>query len=112
MSRTGGTVPVAGSASHSPTYPAGDWRTWEVADQRFCDQRPDVLIRCAAGASTTITGEAPADPFCANIGSFWTLATFDGISRTAKCFRDPDVGPKTGRDYLQSASIRETCPSK
>ena len=27
----------------SPTYPAGDWRTWEVADQRFVDHRPDVL---------------------------------------------------------------------
>ena len=28
----------------SPTYPAGDWRTWEAADQRFVDQRPDVLM--------------------------------------------------------------------
>ena len=27
----------------SPTYPDGDWRTWEVADQRFVDHRPDVL---------------------------------------------------------------------
>jgi predicted acyl esterase len=27
----------------SPTYPGGDWRTWEVADQRFVDHRPDVL---------------------------------------------------------------------
>jgi putative CocE/NonD family hydrolase len=27
----------------SPTYPAGDWRTWEAADQRFVDHRPDVL---------------------------------------------------------------------
>ena len=26
----------------SPTYPAGDWRRWEVADQRFVDDRPDV----------------------------------------------------------------------
>ncbi len=26
----------------SPTYPGGDWRTWEVADQRFVDHRPDV----------------------------------------------------------------------
>ena len=24
----------------SPTYPAGDWRTWEAADQRFVDNRP------------------------------------------------------------------------
>jgi putative CocE/NonD family hydrolase len=27
----------------SPTYPGGDWTTWEVADQRFVDHRPDVL---------------------------------------------------------------------
>jgi putative CocE/NonD family hydrolase len=27
----------------SPTYPAGDWRTWEAADQRFVDNRSDVL---------------------------------------------------------------------
>jgi putative CocE/NonD family hydrolase len=27
----------------SPTYPEPEWRTWEVADQRFVQQRPDVL---------------------------------------------------------------------
>ena len=27
----------------SPTYPAPEWRFWEVADQRFVDHRPDVL---------------------------------------------------------------------
>ena len=27
----------------SPTYPGWDWRMWEVADQRFVEQRPDVL---------------------------------------------------------------------
>ena len=32
----------------SPTYPAGDWRTWEVADQRFVDHRPDVLTFVSA----------------------------------------------------------------
>jgi len=32
----------------SPTYPAGDWRTWEVADQRFVDGRPDVLTFVSA----------------------------------------------------------------
>jgi hypothetical protein len=26
----------------SPTYPAGDWRRWEVGDQRFVENRPDV----------------------------------------------------------------------
>jgi uncharacterized protein len=32
----------------SPTYPGGDWRTWEVADQRFVDHRPDVLSYVSA----------------------------------------------------------------
>ncbi len=32
----------------SPTYPAGDWRTWEAADQRFVDHRPDVLTYVSA----------------------------------------------------------------
>ena len=27
----------------SPTYPAGGWLTWLVEDQRFVDNRPDVL---------------------------------------------------------------------
>ena len=27
----------------SPTYPQPEWRTWEVADQRFVEHRPDVL---------------------------------------------------------------------
>ena len=27
----------------SPTYPEPEWRTWEVADQRFVEHRPDVL---------------------------------------------------------------------
>jgi putative CocE/NonD family hydrolase len=27
----------------SPTYPEPEWRTWEAADQRFVDHRPDVL---------------------------------------------------------------------
>jgi hypothetical protein len=29
--------------SISPTYPEPEWRTWEVADQRYVDHRPDVL---------------------------------------------------------------------
>ena len=32
----------------SPTYPGGDWRTWEVADQRFVEHRPDVATFISA----------------------------------------------------------------
>ena len=39
----------------SPTYPAGDWRTWEVADQRFVDHRPDVLTFVSAPLDHDVT---------------------------------------------------------
>jgi uncharacterized protein len=32
----------------SPTYPEGDWPTWETDDQRFVDHRPDVLTYVSA----------------------------------------------------------------
>ena len=46
----------------SPTYPAGDWRRWEVADQRFVDGRPDVATWVSAPlpADITVTGELAA----------------------------------------------------
>jgi len=49
----------------SPTYPGADWRTWEVQDQRFVDQRPDVLTFVSAPLEhdLTITGEVAADLF-------------------------------------------------
>ncbi len=55
----------------SPTYPAGDWRTWEVADQRFVDNRPDVLSYASAplDADLTITGEVAADLFASTSGT-------------------------------------------
>ena len=55
----------------SPTYPAGDWRTWEVQDQRFVDQRPDVLTFVSAPVEhdLTITGEVAADLFVSTSGT-------------------------------------------
>ncbi len=55
----------------SPTYPAGDWRTWEVQDQRFVDQRPDVLSFVSAPLEhdLTITGEVAADLFVSTSGT-------------------------------------------
>ena len=48
----------------SPTYPAGDWRRWEVADQRFVDDRPDVLTYVSAplDRDLTVTGELVGRP--------------------------------------------------
>ena len=55
----------------SPTYPAGDWRTWEAADQRFVDGRPDVLTFTSAplDQDLTITGEVAADLFASTSGT-------------------------------------------
>jgi len=55
----------------SPTYPGGDWRTWEVADQRFVDHRPDVLTYVSAPLDhdLVITGPLSAQLFASTSGS-------------------------------------------
>src|ERR1700722_8906027 len=55
----------------SPTYPAGDWRTWEVADQRFVDNRPDVLTYQSAPLDhdLTVTGPLAASLFASTSGT-------------------------------------------
>src|SRR5262249_12320665 len=55
----------------SPTYPGGDWRTWEVADQRFVDGRPDVLsfVSAPLDHDVTITGPLAADLFASTSGT-------------------------------------------
>jgi uncharacterized protein len=55
----------------TPTYPGGDWRTWEVADQRFVDNRPDVLTYVSAPLEhdLTITGEVAANLFASTSGT-------------------------------------------
>jgi putative CocE/NonD family hydrolase len=55
----------------SPTYPAGDWRRWEVADQRFVDGRPDVLTYTSAPLDhdLTVTGELSAELYASTSGT-------------------------------------------
>jgi putative CocE/NonD family hydrolase len=55
----------------SPTYPAGDWRTWETDDQRFVDHRPDVLSYVSAplGKDLVVTGEVTAQLYASTSGS-------------------------------------------
>jgi hypothetical protein len=55
----------------SPTYPAGDWRTWEVADQRFVDGRPDVLsfVSAPLDHDLTVSGPVAADLFASTSGT-------------------------------------------
>ena len=90
----------------SPTYPAGDWRTWEVADQRFVDNRPDVLSFASAPLDhdLTVTGPLAANLFASTSGtdSDFVVKLIDVYPQDAqKNAWNPDEGPKPGQ-YAQS----------
>jgi putative CocE/NonD family hydrolase len=90
----------------SPTYPAGDWRTWEVADQRFVDGRPDVLsfVSPPLDHDITVTGPLAANLFASTSGSDsdFVVKLIDVYPQDAqKNAWAPDDGPKPGQ-YAQS----------
>ena len=90
----------------SPTYPAGDWRTWEVADQRFVDHRPDVLsfVSDPIDHDLTVTGPLAANLFASTSGtdSDFIVKLIDVYTDNAqKNDWNPDEGPKPGQ-YAQS----------
>ncbi len=90
----------------SPTYPGGDWRTWEVADQRFVDGRPDVLTFTSAPLENniTVTGEVAADLFVSTSGtdSDFIVKLIDVYPENAeKNPWDANAGPKPG-EFAQS----------
>lgn len=90
----------------SPTYPGGDWRTWEVADQRFVDNSPDVLtfVSEPLDHDLTITGPLAADLFASTSGtdSDFIVKLIDVYPQDAqkKDWKEDD-GPKPGQ-YAQS----------
>ena len=90
----------------SPTYPGGDWRTWEVADQRFVDHRPDVLsfISEPLDHDITVTGPVAAVLFASTSGtdSDFIVKLVDVYPQDAqKNGWNADQGPKPG-EYAQS----------
>jgi uncharacterized protein len=90
----------------SPTYPGGDWRTWEVADQRFADNRRDVLtfVSAALDHDITITGPLAANLMASTSGSDsdFIVKLIDVYPEDAqKNAWDADSGPKPGQ-YAQS----------
>jgi putative CocE/NonD family hydrolase len=90
----------------SPTYPGGDWRTWEVADQRFVDHRPDVLSFVSAPLEhdLVITGPVSAQLYAATSGtdSDFIVKLIDVYPDNAvKDNWNADAGPKPG-DYAKS----------
>jgi putative CocE/NonD family hydrolase len=90
----------------SPTYPEGDWRTWEVADQRFVDRRPDVLSFTSEPLDhdLTVTGPLAANLYASTSGtdSDFVVKLIDVYPQDAqKNAWSPDEGPKPGQ-YAQS----------
>lgn len=90
----------------SPTYPGGDWRTWEVADQRFVDHRPDVLsfVSAPLDHDLTVTGPLEAELFASTSGtdSDFVVKLIDVYPEDAqKDTWNLDEGPKPGQ-YAQS----------
>ena len=90
----------------SPTYPGGDWRTWEVQDQRFVEGRPDVLtfVSTPLDHDLTITGEVSADLFASTSGgdADFVVKLIDVYPEDAQANGwDPEAGPRPG-GYAQS----------
>ena len=90
----------------SPTYPGGDWRTWEAADQRFVDHRPDVLsfVSAPLDHDLTVTGPLAADLFASTSGtdSDFVVKLIDVYPEDMqKKAWNADQGPKPG-EYAQS----------
>lgn len=86
----------------SPTYPGGDWTTWEVADQRFVDHRPDVLTFTSAPLDhdLTVTGQLEALLFASTSGtdSDFVVKLIDVFPEDAqKNAWKEDDGPKPGQ---------------
>lgn len=90
----------------SPTYPAGDWRTWEAADQRFVDHRPDVLtfVSEPLDHDIVVTGPVAAKLIASTSGtdSDFVVKLIDVFPQDAqKNAWDADAGPNPGQ-YAQS----------
>jgi predicted acyl esterase len=85
----------------SPTYPGGDWRTWEVEDQRFVDHRPDVLsfVGKPLESDLTVTGAIAAELFASTSGtdSDFVVKLIDVYPENAvpNAWK-PDTGPGPG----------------
>jgi putative CocE/NonD family hydrolase len=90
----------------SPTYPGGDWPFWEVEDQRFVDNRPDVatFVSDPLERDITITGELAADLFASTSGtdSDFIVKLVDVYPQNAqKNEWNSDAGPTRG-EYAKS----------
>jgi len=86
----------------SPTYPAGDWPSWETDDQRFADHRPDVLTYSSAPLESdlVVTGELEANLYASTSGtdSDFVVKLIDVFPEDAQQPAwDVDAGPGEGQ---------------
>jgi putative CocE/NonD family hydrolase len=85
----------------SPTYPGGDWSTWEAADQRFVDHRPDVLTYTSPplDKDLVVTGELAAKLYASTTGTDcdFVVKLIDVYPENAQIpgWKE-DAGPKPG----------------
>ncbi|HWW86219.1 MAG TPA: CocE/NonD family hydrolase, partial [Vicinamibacterales bacterium] len=90
----------------SPTYPEGDWRRWEVADQRFVEDRPDVAVWVSRplDRDVTVTGELSAHLVASTSGtdSDFIVKLIDVFPENAQGNPwQPEAGPPPG-EYAKS----------
>jgi len=91
----------------SPTYPGGDWRTWEVADQRFVEGRPDVqtFVSAPLEHDLVVTGPVSATLYASTSGtdSDFVVKLIDVYPQDAqKNDWDADGGGPRPGQYAQS----------
>src|SRR3954466_14088790 len=89
----------------SPTYPEGDWRLWEMQDQRFVDHRPDVLTFTSEPLdhNVVVTGELSADLFASTSGtdSDFVVKLIDVYPEDLEV-RDVEKNPPKAGEYAKS----------
>jgi putative CocE/NonD family hydrolase len=89
----------------SPTYPEPDWRTWEVADQRFVNHRPDVLTFESAllDQDVVVTGPLSAVLYASSSGtdSDFVVKLIDVYPESKQASAD-DIAPAKPRGYSDS----------
>jgi uncharacterized protein len=89
----------------SPTYPEPEWRTWEVADQRFVDNRPDVLTFTSAPLDhhVVVTGPIAAALYASTSGtdSDFVVKLIDVYPESKQKGAD-DIAPAKPSGYTDS----------
>ncbi|HTR37149.1 MAG TPA: CocE/NonD family hydrolase [Bryobacteraceae bacterium] len=85
----------------SPTYPRPEWRTWEVADQRFAENRPDVLTweSTPLDRDVIVTGQLAAKLYASSSGT-----DSDFVVKLI------DVYPESGQKSAEQATPEKPLP--